>query len=103
MTTVESARGDWEDGHRRFAAQERDHVRAERLRLMHDVLHDELRRRVGQTFTLRELTDAYAASERWAREAVAERAAVAGWPTLLAVALDEAFHRYSRGAVDYAP
>jgi hypothetical protein len=102
-TAIESARGDWEDGHRRFARDARDRARGEPLHRMLEVLIDELRRRVGQTFTLGELADAYASSERWAGEAVEERAAAAGWPALLSVALDEAFHRYSRGAVDYAP
>ena len=50
-----------------------------------DVLHrqreivlDELRRRVGTTFTLAELVAAYAASEHWVREVIEERAPLEG-------------------------
>jgi hypothetical protein len=58
---------------------------------------------VGQTFSLGELADAYAASEAWTREAVAEAEPGGGWPRRLATVTEAAFHLYSRGAVDYAP
>ena len=103
MTTVESARRDWEDGHRRFATMSRDPARADAVHRQLEVLSDELRRRVGQTFTLDELARAYAGSETWALAAVGDRAASPRWVTMLTVAVDEAFHRYSRGAQDYAP
>jgi hypothetical protein len=64
---------------------------------------DELRRRVGGTFTLAELAAEYARADRWVLEAVAERASVPGWPRTLAVVEGAAFHLYSRGAVDYSP
>ena len=38
---------------------------------------DELRKQVGQTFTLEELADAYRDADRWARATVEERAPVA--------------------------
>ena len=63
---------------------------------------DELRKRVGQTFTLAELAAAYGDAERWAREAVEERAPSPGWPRDLALVLAAAFHAYQRGATDYA-
>ena len=63
----------------------------------------ELRRRVGQTFTLAELADAYAVSEAWTREAVAETEPASGWPRRLSMVTETAFHLYSRGAVDYGP
>lgn len=101
-TTVESARGDWEDGHRRFLA-ERDPTRVEALHRQLEVVTDELRRRVGQTFSLAELAAAYALSEAWARDVIAELAPTPRWPRTVTLAVDEAFHRYSRGAVDYVP
>ena len=61
----------------------------------------ELRRRVGQTYSLAELTEAYRDAERWAREAVEERAPSAGWPRDLALVLAAAFYAYQRGATDY--
>lgn len=101
MTTVASARADWTEGHRRFLTVEHQGSAAVQLQL--EVLADELRRRVGQTFTLSQLTRAYDASDVWAREAIAERAPSAGWVRTLATLTDEAFYRYSRGAVDYEP
>ena len=104
MTTqVESARRDWEEGYRRLAAEARDPAAAERLHAQVDAITDELRKRVGATFTLAELAEAYAGAERWAREAVADRAPAPGWARTVALAGDAAFHLYARGAVDYEP
>lgn len=100
---VESARRDWEEGYRRLLAEARDPLAAERLHAQVDAITDELRKRVGATFTLAELATAYAGSERWTREAVSERAPAPGWPRTLALAGDAAFHLYARGAVDYEP
>jgi hypothetical protein len=103
VADVESARRDWEDGWRRLQDESRERVAADRLSRQVEVVTDELRRRVGGTFTLAELAAAYVDAERWAREAVAERAPAPGWPGMLAVVLDAAFHLYARGAVDYEP
>jgi hypothetical protein len=100
---VESARRDWEQGYRRLREESRDPLRAERLHGQLEVVTQELRRRVGATFTLAQLAGAYADADRWAREAVAERAPVPGWPQTLSLVGDAAFHLYSRGAVDYRP
>ena len=100
---VDHARQEWEEGHRRLEAHATDLVRYRRLLEQVDALTEELRRRVGQTFTLAELADAYAGAERWSREVVAERAAAPGWPATLSIVEDAAFYLYQRGAVDYAP
>jgi 2-C-methyl-D-erythritol 4-phosphate cytidylyltransferase len=63
----------------------------------------ELRRRVGQTFTLAELADEYARAERWSREALSDAGAPAWWPRSLTVVEGAAFHDYARGAVDFEP
>ena len=102
-TSVESARRDWAEGHRRFEAQARDPRAQEDLLAQLEIVMDELRRRIGQTFTLAELADAYTGAERWARAAVSERAATAGWVRTVALVEDAAFHLYARGAVDYEP
>ena len=105
MTTanVESARRDWADGWRRFQDESHDAVAADRLGQQLEVVTDELRRRVGGTFALAELARAYADADRWARAAVAEDASSPGWPRLLSVVQDAAFHLYARGAIDYEP
>ena len=62
----------------------------------------ELRRRVGGTFTLRELAAEYAHADVWARHVLAEQG-LAGWPRTLTLVEGAAFHLYARGAIDYLP
>jgi hypothetical protein len=100
---VESARREWEDGHRRLREHARESDQPERLLAQVDVVVAELRRRVGGTFTLRELAAAYAGAERWSRAAVAEEAPAPGWPRTLSLVEAAAFHEYARGAQDYEP
>lgn len=100
---VENARQEWMESHRRLEAETGDRARYERLLEQVDAVVDELRRRVGQTFTLAELADAYAQAERWSRDAVAAIGPPPGWPRTLALVEGAAFHAYARGAVDYAP
>ncbi len=100
---VEHARQQWEEGHRRFEEEARDPVAGDRLHAQLDAVVGELRRRVGETFTLAELADAYTGSEDWAREVVSERAPVPNWPRTVALVADAAFYVYARGAVDYQP
>jgi hypothetical protein len=100
---VITARHEWEQGYRRLLDEARDPASAERLHAQVDAVTAELRKRVGTTFTLRELTEAYADADRWTREAVAENAPVAGWARTLSLVGDAAFHLYARGALDYEP
>jgi hypothetical protein len=96
-------RQEWEEGYRRLEAERDDPRRYRRLVEQLEVVVDELRKRMGQTYTLAELAAAYGDAERWAREAVEERAPAPGWPRDLSLVLAAAFHSYQRGAVDYAP
>lgn len=100
---IESARREWEEGYRRLQDEARREPAPERLLAQVDAVAAELRRRVGGTFTLRELASAYGEAERWSRDAVAERAAAPGWPRTLSLVEAAAFHEYSRGAQDYEP
>jgi hypothetical protein len=100
---LDVVRSEWEDGYRRFQDLSRDRLVADRLGLQLEVVTDELRKRIGQTFTLDQLAVAYQNADDWARAAVSERAATPGWPRTLAIVLDAAFHLYQRGAVDYTP
>jgi hypothetical protein len=102
--TLDSARKDWEDAHRRLQEEaSRDPARAEQLRLQLEIVTDELRKRVGSSFTLADLAAAYRTADAWTRDAVAERAAAPGWPRTLSMVEGAAFHLYARGAVDYTP
>jgi hypothetical protein len=100
---LDVVRSEWEDGYRRFQDLSRDRLVADRLGLQLEVVTDELRKRIGQTFTLDQLAVVYQNADDWARAAVSERAATPGWPRTLAIVLDAAFHLYQRGAVDYTP
>jgi hypothetical protein len=97
-SVLETTRSEWEEGNRRLHASASDRLLAEV-----DVVIEQLRRRVGQTFTLDELASAYGDSDRWVQEALAEAKPAPGWPARSTTVQDAAFHLYSRGAVDYRP
>jgi hypothetical protein len=98
------ARRQWEEGRRRFDEESRDDARRQASLLAAlEAVMGELRKRVGQTFSLEELTSAYANAEDWVREAIDEHAAFPGWPRSVTTVQDAAFHLYSRGATDYTP
>lgn len=94
-------RTEWEEGDRRLEEARSDRRRYEQLLAQVAIVTDELRKQVGQTYSLAELAAAYRDAERWAREAVEERAPSPGWPRDLALVLAAAFYAYQRGAVDY--
>jgi hypothetical protein len=96
---VENARQQWAEGHRRLHGHSPDRSLYLRLLAQVDIVLDELNRRVGQTFSLAELADAYRDADRWLLDVLAPRAGVSH----LALVGDAAFHVYARGAVDYAP
>ena len=93
---LENALFQWEEGERRL----REVPGAERARLEPEVaaVLEELRRRLGSSFSLAELADVYGAEVDWAM-AVA-RGGSAG--TDAAWVVDAAFNRYAREAMDYA-
>ena len=103
MIATDSARQEWEEGYRRFEVASREPGAQERLLRQLEVLTDELRRRVGQTFTIEELAAAYERADAWALDAVSEHAAGPGWPRTVAMVQAAAFHMYQRGAIDYTP
>jgi len=92
---------EWEEAGRRLEAERGDRRRYERLLEQVDIVLEELRKNVGQTYTLAELATAYRDAERWAREAVENRTPSSGWPRDLALVVAAAFHAYQRGATDY--
>jgi hypothetical protein len=100
---IDVARREWEDGYRRFEAASRDPIAGDRLHAQLEVVTGELRRRIGQTFTLEELVAVYDRAEAWVRDVVSEHAPTPGWPRTLALVEDAAFYLYQRGAVDYTP
>ena len=103
MSSVAVARHEWEDGTRRLEAARDDVRRYHELLGLLDLIVDDLRKRVGQTYTLEQLIAAYAQAESWARELLDERSTLPGWPRDLTTVLAAAFDAYQLGAVDYAP
>lgn len=103
VVALENTRREWEQGYRRFEAELRDPARATRLRAQLEVVIEELRRRVGQVYTLDELARGYERADDWIRDALSERAPAPDWHRNLTLVEDAAFHLYSRGAIDYAP
>jgi hypothetical protein len=103
MSQVSLARHEWQEGRCRLEAARDDAHRYGQLLAFLGILLAELRRRVGQAYTLEELAAAYADSERWASEVLQERAEVPGWSRDLTTVLAAAFDAYQRGAIDYEP
>jgi hypothetical protein len=99
---IESARIEWETAYRDFAEAARDPAFDEPVRAQLAAVMTELRRRLGGSFTLRELAEEYVRADRWARDVLSEQG-VHGWPRTLALVEGAAFHLYARGAVDYRP
>jgi hypothetical protein len=100
---VELARQHWEEGRRRVERARGDPTAYARLAAQVEVVLAELRGRVGQRFTLTELTAVYDGAVEWARDALHEAAAEDDPPPDSAVVTDAAFQVYARGASDYAP
>jgi hypothetical protein len=103
--SVQTARLQWDDGSRRLEAARSEGARYRQLADLVDAVVAELRRRVGQTFTVAELAQAYEGAEDWVRDVV-----VAATPPKAAAGLrdaalvqDAAFGQYARGATDYRP
>jgi hypothetical protein len=99
--SLELVRTEWDDGRRRLEEARDDRRRYEVLLNQVNLVTDELRKRVGQSYTLADLAAAYHEAEPWARELIAERAPAPGWPRDLSLVVAAAFHAYQRGAVDY--
>jgi hypothetical protein len=103
MDALELTRHEWAEGHRLIEAERGDPPRYHQLTSQVEVVVDELRRRVGGTYTLAELAGAYHGADAWARAVVADHAPGPGWPRDLSLVLAAAFNAYQRGAADYAP
>jgi hypothetical protein len=103
VSQVEVTRQEWEEGRRRLEAARDDGSRYRQLLGLLELMLDELRRRIGQTYTLGELVAAYRESDRWAREVLEARAESAAWPREMSLVLAAAFDAYQRGAIDYKP
>jgi hypothetical protein len=97
-------RRDWFEGERRLAAaRRRDPARAAVYDRVIAALRRDLRRRMGQTFSLRDLATVYASSARWARDIAQLTAPDAAYAHDLAVTADAVFAEAARAASDWSP
>jgi hypothetical protein len=96
---LDNALYQWEEGARRLREQSADPRLAARLRRAVDAVRDELRRRIGPTFSSAELADLYGRGTDWCLEAAMRSAPVDFDPQAV---IDGAFHEYLQGAADFA-
>jgi hypothetical protein len=99
----EIARQQWQVASRRLEGLRGDPQHYRRLADQVDALSAELRRRLGQTFTLDELVRAYRGAEAWTLDVLEASDGAPGWERETALVTDVAFHFYARGASDYRP
>ena len=94
--SIESALLQWQEGERRL------HELEEAERTAHEraatAVHGELRRRLGSSFTLEELSELYARDVDWATDVAWARGAHADSASVV----DAAFGRYAHAAMNYA-
>jgi hypothetical protein len=100
---VTLARQYWEEGRRRIERARADPAAYVRLSAQVELVASELRRRVGQTFTLAELARAYDRADDWARDALDDAREKDAPPPDTATIADAAFYLFARGASDYTP
>ncbi len=100
--SVRLAREDWRAGERTVERVLADPRRAPIARSVMLELERELRRRLGQTYTLAALVRAYDDADRWARAAAQRVAPEAAWTQDSAFA-DAACARAARNARDWKP
>jgi hypothetical protein len=96
----ETAVEQWQAGRRRLE-QAPPEERATLERVTRRV-EDELRRRLGSTFSVDELADLYDAGTTWISGVAMEAAPEEPFAWDVRVVGDAAFHRYMREAADYA-
>jgi hypothetical protein len=87
---VRNALFQWENGEQRL--RETEGREQQRLERRVGLVLDELRRRLGSTFSVEELADFYGDGTSWADELAGVDSSV----------IDAAFHRYAREAKNYA-
>lgn len=100
---LDSAREDWSRGEARLARLRRaDSRRVATIDRVVIALQRDLRRTVGQTYTMLELHFVYTSSDRWARDAAQRIAPGQSWAQDQTI-VDAVFSQAVRGALDWTP
>jgi hypothetical protein len=92
----------WEAGDRRLREASAERRSAARMQRAVEAVRDELRRRIGPTFSAAELADLYGEGTDWALEAVRWAMPMEAADLDPQAVIDGAFHSYLRGAYDYS-
>ena len=99
---LDSALYQWEDGYRRLRDLSEDPRQASRVNRAVEAIRDELRRRIGPTFSAAQLADLYGQGTDWcleaARWAMPEEASELDPQAII----DGSFYLYLRGANDWS-
>ena len=99
---LDNALFQWEEGSRRLRDLSGDPRAARTARRTVDAIRDELRRRIGPTFTAQELADLYDAGTDWTTDIAVSVAPEDPYTWDVRTVGDAAFGRYLRQATDYA-
>lgn len=101
--SYEAAVQQWRDGLRRLdAALVEQPVQARLLDRVTAAIYEELRRRLGSTFTTEELAELYDGGTAWAQQLAMRTAPESPEAWEPRTVVDAAFGRYVREATDYA-
>jgi hypothetical protein len=92
----------WEEGYARLRELSGHPRMAGRLNRAVEAIRDELRRRIGPTFSSAELADLYGRGTDWCLEAARNAMPMDAVDLDPQAIVDGAFHLYLRGATDYA-
>ena len=99
---LDNALFQWEEGARRLGDLSSDPRTARTARKAVDAIRDELRRRIGATFTAQQLADLYGQGTDWCLDAARRGAPMAAVELDTQAIVDGAFFEYLRGAQDYS-
>ncbi len=92
----------WEEGYARLRELSSQPRMAGRLNRAVEAIRDELRRRIGPTFSSAQLADLYGQGTDWCLAAARDAMPMDAVDLDPQAIVDGAFHLYLRGATDYA-
>jgi hypothetical protein len=99
---LDNALYQWEEGERRLRELSSDPRASRRLNRAVEAVRDELRRRIGPTFTASELAELYGEGTDWALEAIRWAMPEEAADLDPQAVVDGAFFGYLRGARDFS-
>ena len=99
---LDNALFQWEEGARRLRGLSADRRSARAAAKAVEAIREELRRRIGPTFSAQQLADLYGRGTDWCLEAARQAAPMDAVDLDTQAIVDGAFHQYLRGAKDYS-